>query len=138
MDSHITFVDAAGSVSITVHSSTLIQTEITGSFGAELATSFLATFDAWHRSGATGLCAFHNWRAMTNYDQSSRVRLTAWTLERRKTFGAIHFILGSTLVEFGVRAANLALGGLLTVHKSLEAFDVALERAGARTPVLPR
>ena len=77
---------------------------------------------------------FHDWEEMTNYDGPARALLTDVARELLPAVRAAHLLVGSAIVAFGVRAANIVLRRL-TVEDSRATFDRAL--AGAIVDARP-
>lgn len=75
---------------------------------------------------------FNDWEEMTGYESGARNYLTTWLLKIHKQLDALHFISSSRLVTMGVTVADLALGGIFTVHSERASFDDALKQLGAR------
>ncbi|WP_437971135.1 hypothetical protein WMF04_18400 [Sorangium sp. So ce260] len=74
------------------------------------------------------ILVFNDWEAMTDYDHSSRTRLTEATISVLHAIEWGHFLLGSKVVAFGVQVANTAIRKL-TVHPSRAVFERALHDA---------
>lgn len=64
---------------------------------------------------------------MTTYDSELRTRVTAALLAERPRIAGLHIVVRSKLVAMGVSVANLALGGLMTIHKDFATFLEALQ-----------
>ncbi len=71
---------------------------------------------------------FHDWQEMTNYDGAARALLTESARELLPAVRAVHLLVGSAIVAFGVRAANIILRRL-TLEPSRADFDRALAAA---------
>jgi hypothetical protein len=74
---------------------------------------------------------FHDWEAMTGYEFSDRLMLTAAVGRILDRLDGLHFLTGSRVVRYGVEGANLILKRL-TVHPSREAFERELVGAVAK------
>jgi len=72
--------------------------------------------------------AFHDWERMSDYDSSARSRLTNAALRVRKSTTAVHFVVRSRVVAFGVQVANAVVGNL-RVHRDRRSFEAALRAA---------
>jgi hypothetical protein len=68
---------------------------------------------------------------LLSYDSAARVSVTDWLLTNRARIVSIHVLTRSKLVGMGVAVANLALGGMMVVHREPAPFNVAL-RSGIR------
>ena len=79
---------------------------------------------------------FFEMSGMENYDSALRTRLTTHFIAHRAQLESLHVFTRSRLVAMGVAVANLALGGIITSHASLAAFQVALDRAIAHSKVV--
>ena len=75
---------------------------------------------------------FNDWFEMTDYDSRARILLTEMAKKSRSLIEASHILIASSLVAFGVRAANVVLRGHLTVYNDAEKFDRELRRVVAR------
>jgi hypothetical protein len=64
---------------------------------------------------------------MTSYDTELRTEVTAALAPDRKRIGCLHILVRSKIVAMGVSVANLALGGLMTIHGSAPPFRQALQ-----------
>jgi hypothetical protein len=117
-----------GELAITIHSPRLIATAVRGHFGPELTAAFVSAFDRWIAGGGDRLNAFHDWDAMTGYELQARIALTKWTVQHRRRFEAIHFLLTSPIVRAGVTIADFALGRFMTPHASRAAFDAEFRK----------
>ena len=68
---------------------------------------------------------------MVGYDVDARIGLTRWTLENRRAFASVHFLLTSTIVRLGVQVANIALGGFMKAYSERTPFEHAfVQHAG--------
>jgi hypothetical protein len=121
--------EADGGRLLIERSSDLFLSRVTGRFGRTLVDRFVAELDAAVAARRAPLIAFHDWVEMTDYEVAGRIRLTQWTLRHRHHVSAVHFLLGSQLVAFGVGVANVALGGFMKVHTDRTAFEAALRDA---------
>jgi hypothetical protein len=66
---------------------------------------------------------------MTTYDSELRTEVTAALLVERRRIACLHIVVRSKLVAMGVSVANLALGGLMTIHRDSGSFVAALQAA---------
>jgi len=71
---------------------------------------------------------FFEMSAMENYESALRTRLTSHFSQQRAKIAVLNVFTRSKLVAMGVSVANLALGGLITRHDTLAAFQAALDR----------
>jgi hypothetical protein len=75
---------------------------------------------------------------MQTYDSQVRVGWTGWCTKHRADLDGLHILLRSKLVAMGVTVANLALGGLITVHTERTKFDALAKTFGfPLNPQLP-
>jgi hypothetical protein len=72
---------------------------------------------------------------MTAYDTELRIEVTAAMAPERKRIGCLHILVRSKLVAMGVSVANLALGGIMTIHGSLPVFQQALSAGLAQRKI---
>jgi hypothetical protein len=72
---------------------------------------------------------------MTSYDTDLRTELTAALARERKCIGCLHVLVRSKIVAMGVSVANLALGGIITIHGSAPSFHAALQAALTKAQV---
>lgn len=80
----------------------------------------------------------NDWSEMSDYDGAARVLLTDLAREVLPASEAVHILLTSQRVAFGVRAANLILRRI-TAHLKMDTFGAALVAAVDRpTPARPR
>ena len=77
----------------------------------------------------------NDWSAMTDYDGAARVLLTDLARAVLPASEAVHILINSQRVAFGVRAANLVLHRL-TAHTKLQTFAQALLAAVEHPPRL--
>jgi hypothetical protein len=68
---------------------------------------------------------------MTSYD----TEVTAAMARERKRIGCLHILVRSKLVAMGVSVANLALGGIMTIHGSSPPFQHALQAGLAKAKI---
>lgn len=66
---------------------------------------------------------------MTTYDSELRTQVTAALSRERSRVASLHIVVGTKLVAMGVSVANLALGGLMTIHRDSGSFVAALQSA---------
>lgn len=77
----------------------------------------------------------NDWSGMTDYEGSARVLLTDLARAVLPACDAVHILIFSQRVAFGVRAANLVLHRL-TAHTKLQTFNAALLAAVEHPPRL--
>jgi hypothetical protein len=74
---------------------------------------------------------FFDLGAMHSYDSAMRVRWTEWLKKHLSQVDRLDVIARSKIVTMGVAVANLALGGIITVHSGHQgSYDAALSEAG--------
>jgi hypothetical protein len=69
---------------------------------------------------------------MTSYDTDLRIEVTAAMARERKRIGCLHILVRSKIVAMGVSVANLALGGIMTIHGNAPPFQQALQAGLAK------
>jgi hypothetical protein len=72
---------------------------------------------------------------MTSYDTELRTEVTAAMVRERKRIGCLHVVVRSKIVAMGVSVANLALGGIMTIHGSAPPFQEALQAGLAKAKI---
>ena len=77
----------------------------------------------------------NEWSGMTDYEGAARVLLTDLARAVLPACEAVHILISSQRVAFGVRAANLVLHRL-TAHTNLPTFNAALLAAVEHPPRL--
>jgi hypothetical protein len=84
----------------------------------------------FHQENTSGrrLVAFHDWKGMTDYNDVARAYLLDIVRGFSQQFEAIHILVRSPVVEFGVRVANLTVKSL-QVYSARAEFEVALREA---------
>jgi len=70
--------------------------------------------------------ACHDWEEMTDYSFAARLLLTRSATDTMRFIDAIHILMRSRVVALGVRAANVVLGGRITMHAERGPFEAAL------------
>jgi hypothetical protein len=77
---------------------------------------------------------FLDMEGMTNYDSALRTKLTTRLLQCRDQIDAMVVLARSRIVTMGVSVANLALGGIISVHEDrlefARAFETELRKSG--------
>jgi len=94
----------------------------------------VAGFERSLRNG-TSVQMFVDVGRMTSYDTELRTEVTAALAQQRKRIGCLHIVVRSKIVAMGVSVANLALGGIMTIHGDTGPFQHALEGSLARAKV---
>ncbi len=100
--------------------------QLSGYGEEEYAAHIIDAIDRGLEAGGR-LKMFYDMEAMNNYDSSLRTKLTARFLRCRKEIDALVFLAKSRIVSMGVSVANLALGGIITLHEDRSAFADAFE-----------
>jgi hypothetical protein len=77
---------------------------------------------------------FFDVERLAGYDSIARVGMTRWVGANRPRLRDVHVLVGSKLVAMGATVANLALGGLMTIHSERREFWLAFEAAGGVRP----
>lgn len=112
----------------------IVLTQLTGFGDGSFADPIIAALDE-ALTGKGPIHFFLEMTAMENYDSALRTRLTNHVSQNRPRVASLQVVARSKLVTMGVAVANLALGGLITNHGSLSAFQAALDRAIAEAKV---
>jgi hypothetical protein len=73
--------------------------------------------------------AFWDMGDLINYQTDIRIRATHVLARNRKRLRSIQVYTTSRVVEMGAAIANLSVGGMIQIHRTREAFDLALQRA---------
>ena len=103
-------------------------TQLSGYGEGRFADPIIAALDE-ALTGRGPVLFFLELSTMENYDSTLRTRLTAHISQNRPRITGVHVLARSRLVAMGVAVANLALGGMITNHENLAAFQAALDRA---------
>ena len=93
----------------------------------------VAGFERSLRHGASQM--FVDVELMTSYDTDLRTEVTAALARERKRIGCLHILVRSKIVAMGVSVANLALGGIMTIHGSAHPFQNALQAGLAKAKI---
>lgn len=80
-----------------------------------------------HFEQFSSLAMFWDLAELTSYHSDLRVCTTRVLISHRKQLQEIHAYAQSKLVWMGISVASLALGGLVTNHRSRTSFEAALE-----------
>jgi len=94
----------------------------------------VAGFERSLRHG-TSVQMFVDVELMVSYDTALRTEVTAALARERKRIGCLHILVRSKIVAMGVSVANLALGGIMTIHGTPAAFQHALSSGLTRAKV---
>jgi hypothetical protein len=93
----------------------------------------VAAFERSLRHGASQM--FVDVELMTSYDTELRTEVTAAMGRERRRIGCLHILVRSKIVAMGVSVANLALGGIMTIHGSAPPFQQALQAGLAKAKI---
>jgi hypothetical protein len=112
---------------------TVVLITLAGHVSADLAP---AVSQAFRQSvlAASAVHGFADFFGLESYDPEVRRGLTQVVADLRPRIAALDVVLRNRMVAMGVSVVNLALGGLLTVHRSQVRFDQLLNEAIARAP----
>ena len=91
----------------------------------------VAGFERSLRQGST-VQMFVDVERMNSYDTELRTEVTAALARERKRIGCLHILVRSKIVAMGVSVANLALGGIMTIHGEPGPFQHALQTSLAK------
>ncbi len=105
---------------------------MSGRFDLALARHFLASLDAWVKLGATGLLAFHDWERVEDYDSEARELLTPWSKLHRPKFEAVHMLVQTRALAWGIAIVNSVTGDVMTAHHRRASFDEARRATATR------
>jgi hypothetical protein len=98
-----------------------------GYVGAEFAREILESREMiLHACGKIAL--FDDLQDVTGYDSEVRLQLTTWSRKNRERIVAFHILTTSKVVQMGVAAASLTLGGGIKAHTKRRAFETALSK----------
>lgn len=86
-------------------------------------------------AGDAPLHVFFDAGAMPTYDSELRTGLTGRLFDDRARISAFHVLSTSKLTSMGVSVANLALGGIITLHSERAPFSIVLDATLARQQV---
>lgn len=107
--------------------------QIVGHGDKSFVAPIVAGFDRSLRHGLSQM--FVDVELMTSYDTELRTEVTAAMARERKRIGCLHILVRSKIVAMGVSVANLALGGLMTIHGSAPPFHHALQAGLAKAKI---
>jgi hypothetical protein len=79
--------------------------------------------------GGKRLQTFWELGELVSYHSDVRIYSTNVLLANRSQLESLHTYSTSKVVAMGIAVANLALGGIITAHKTRDSFDQALRRA---------
>jgi hypothetical protein len=106
---------------------TVIHTRLSGRFDMALASCFIETLEGW-MGGRTCLHAFHDCMALEDYEVDARTRITEWSRAHAAPFSAVHLLVRSRVVAWGVRLVTSLTGDLIVAHAERATFDAARAR----------
>jgi len=104
----------------------ILLVQMAGFGDEEFATHIIEAIDREIEHGRR-LKVFIDMETMTNYDSTLRTKLTTRFLQCRKEIDAFVVIAKSRIVSMGVSVANLALGGIISVHEDRAGFAGSFE-----------
>jgi hypothetical protein len=114
-----------GTVTIWVPRRGLLVTQVAGKLSRDLGQEIDVAFRRV-AGEVTAFQAFHDWEAMTDYDQEVRIRLTNSSRELKSVGQAHHILVGSRVVAFGIQAASLILSNIQS-YSDRPSFEKALK-----------
>jgi hypothetical protein len=97
-----------------------------GHGNAEFAAPLLEEFDRL-TAGGKRIHLFGDLGRMIGYDSMLRIKCTDHFRMRLSSFESLHIHVQSRLVTMAVSVANVALGGIITMHSSLPSFKRAID-----------
>src|SRR4051794_15808909 len=104
----------------------ILLVQMAGFGDGEFATHIIDAIDR-EIEGGRRIKVFIDMEEMTNYDSTLRTKLTTRFLQCRKEIDAFVVLAKSRIVSMGVSVANLALGGIISVHDDRPGFTGAFE-----------
>jgi hypothetical protein len=107
----------------------VIQCEARGRLDRVMADQYREALDRFVALADGPLLSFNDWERVADYDDAVRGDLTQWAVANRPRFEAVHFLLGSRLVEWGFRVANVALAGFMVATHDRAEFEAQLRAA---------
>lgn len=126
-----------GELHVDYRSPTHLRTRLVGHFDVRLADRLVAAVEHWAGERAS-LTAFHDCALLEDYDVDARERVTAWSRPRLARFDAVHLLVQSRVVAWGLSVIALALGPRLVAHHQRATFEAAVARARAPSPASRR
>lgn len=99
---------------------------VEGHMDLEMAKQICAYSEQMLQRADGTLHVFLDYMGMSSYDSLARKEMTNWMLPRLKKFTGIHVVTRSKIVEMGLIVANLAYGGKMTTHNSMDKVASAL------------
>jgi hypothetical protein len=92
----------------------------------QFATPLLEEFDRL-TAGGKRIHLFGDLGRMNGYDSTLRIRCTEHFRAHLSAFESLHVYAESRLVTMAVSVANVALGGIITMHSSNVSFKRAID-----------
>lgn len=123
-DQALVFQTPQGMTRIWTPAPTMLVTQVVGSLTGEAAVAMSNELRRVVASDGRHI-GFHDWEEMTNYETASRVELTSQVREVLAVTDAVHFLVSSKVVAFGIQAANIILK-LIQVHATRASFESTL------------
>jgi serine/threonine-protein kinase len=100
----------------------VVRWEVSGHGVPQLIPPMLHLLEAVLAAGWR-LTIFIDFGRMPSYDSRFRVGLTEWGISHRKELESAHLLSQSQLVTMGAHLANLALAGIITIHRQRTTFE---------------
>ena len=104
----------------------LLLFHMVGYGSADFASPLLEEFDRL-TAGGKRIHLFGDLGRMNDYDSMLRIRCTDHFRARLNSFESLHVYVASRLVTMAVSVANVALGGIITMHSSSDVFKRAVD-----------
>lgn len=122
------FVDGEGAAKVERLTPTVVRVVLAGRLGSPAGDHVAARIDE-EMKGRTGQRLFWDLEHVEWYDSAVRVEATKALLRNRARFVELHAYATSKLVAMGVSVANMALGGIVQMHKTRLSFDGRMRQA---------
>jgi hypothetical protein len=124
-----TWQASGGTLRLTWTDAGAVRIWVRGHGAGAFAAVITARFDRVLGQSGT-LTMLYDFEEMATYNSQLRSDLTAWCHKHRDRIRGLHVLTASRIVAMGVAVANVALGGLITVHKGRPSFQAAQWQAG--------
>ncbi len=119
----------SGAVSTRVVHPHLFASQLSGHLDVAMVEVLLRDLEAWRSSAGSGLVAFHDLAAVTDYDPEARLRITPWSRQHRRQFRAVHVLVSRQAVAWGIRLLSALTDGLIVAHHQRQTFEGELRDA---------
>jgi hypothetical protein len=112
----------------------IVAARVRGHVREKVATAIYAAIDA-HSSkhGFPGI-GFGDFEELTDFDWEARMVLVRWNLKHRNAAQRLHLLVGSPVVQLGLRIMTIALGDTVVVHENRATIEAAYASLVRMTP----